>query len=180
VRPAKAGLFSRNQSCRAWIAGRRETDDLKPIDRPSWILDADIRSFFDRIDQTWLVRFLEHRVGDERVIRLVRKWLKAGVLDEGELKVSAEGMPQGAVVSPLLANVFLHYVFDLRAVQWRKREATGNIFLKTMAEYKAAMVCFSQAQLSDPVSATYRPIADIDLNNLASAKLPFTSRGEAA
>jgi len=100
----------------------------------NWILDADIRSFFDRIDQTWLVRFLEHRVGDERVIRLVRKWLKAGVLDEGELKVSAEGTPQGAVVSPLLANIFLHYVFDLWAVQWRKREATGNVIVVRYAD----------------------------------------------
>jgi len=100
----------------------------------NWILDADIRSFFDRIDQTWLVRFLEHRVGDERVIRLVRKWLKAGVLDEGELSVSAEGTPQGAVVSPLLANVFLHYVFDLWAVQWRKREATGNVIVVRYAD----------------------------------------------
>jgi group II intron reverse transcriptase/maturase len=100
----------------------------------NWILDADIRSFFDRIDQTWLVRFLEHRVGDERVIRLVRKWLKAGVLDEEELSVSAEGTPQGAVVSPLLANVFLHYVFDLWAVQWRKREATGNVIVVRYAD----------------------------------------------
>jgi RNA-directed DNA polymerase len=100
----------------------------------NWILDADIRSFFDRIDQTWLVRFLEHRVGDERVIHLVRKWLKAGVLDEGELRVSAEGTPQGAVVSPLLANVFLHYVFDLWVVQWRKREATGNVIVVRYAD----------------------------------------------
>lgn len=100
----------------------------------NWILDADIRSFFDRIDQAWLIRFLEHRVGDERVIRLVRKWLKAGVLDEGELSVSAEGTPQGAVVSPLLANVFLHYVFDLWAMQWRKREATGNVIVVRYAD----------------------------------------------
>ena len=100
----------------------------------NWVLDADIRSFFDRIDQTWLVRFLKHRIGDERVIRLVRKWLKAGVLDEGALSVSDEGTPQGAVVSPLLANVFLHYVFDLWAVQWRKREATGNMIVVRYAD----------------------------------------------
>jgi group II intron reverse transcriptase/maturase len=100
----------------------------------NWILDADIRSFFDRIDQKWLIRLLEHRIGDERIIRLVRKWLKAGVLDEGELSVSAEGTPQGAVISPLLANVFLHYVFDLWAVQWRKREATGRMIVVRYAD----------------------------------------------
>src|SRR5215204_87426 len=100
----------------------------------NWILDADIRSFFDRIDQEWLIKFLEHRIGDERVIRLVRKWLKAGVLDEGELSISAEGTPQGAVISPLLANVFLHYVFDLWAVQWRGREATGKMIVVRYAD----------------------------------------------
>ena len=100
----------------------------------NWLLDADIRSFFDRIDQTWLVRFLEHRISDKRIIRLVRKWLKAGVLDEGELTVSDEGTPQGAVISPLMANVFLHYVFDLWAVQWRRREATGNMIFVRYAD----------------------------------------------
>ncbi|SCK28614.1 group II intron reverse transcriptase/maturase [Variovorax sp. HW608] len=100
----------------------------------NWILDADIRSFFDRIDQSWLVRFLEHRIGDERVIRLVRKWLKAGVLEEGSWSVSETGTPQGAVVSPLLANVYLHYVFDLWAHQWRRREATGNVIVVRYAD----------------------------------------------
>ena len=100
----------------------------------NWILDADIRSFFDKIDQSWLVRFLEHRVGDERIIRLVRKWLKAGVLEEGKWSVSETGTPQGAVVSPLLANVYLHYVFDLWAQQWRRREATGNVIVVRYAD----------------------------------------------
>ena len=85
--------------------------------RVNWVLDADIRSFFDKIDQTWLIKFLEYRIGDIRahvpISRLVRKWLKAGVLDEGEMSLSDTGTPQGAVISPLLANVFLHYVFDL-------------------------------------------------------------------
>ena len=102
--------------------------------RVNWILDADIRSFFDRIDQTWLVRFLEHRIGDERVIRLVRKWLKAGVLDDGAWSVSETGTPQGAVASPLLANVYLHYVFDLWAAQWRRREATGKMIVVRYAD----------------------------------------------
>ena len=97
----------------------------------NWILDADIRSFFDGLSQQWLIRFLEHRIGDERVIRLVRKWLEAGVLEDAELSVSETGTPQGAVASPLLANVYLHYVFDLWAKQWRRREATGNaIFVR--------------------------------------------------
>jgi len=100
----------------------------------NWILDADIRSFFDSVSQEWLVRFLEHRVGDERVIRLVRKWLKAGVLEEGNWSVSETGTPQGAVVSPLLANVYLHYVFDLWAKQWRRREARGNMIVVRYAD----------------------------------------------
>jgi len=100
----------------------------------NWILDADIRSYFDKIDQTWLIRFLEHRIGDERINRLVRKWLKAGVLNEGEWSVSETGTPQGAVISPLLANIYLHYVFDLWALQWRRREATGNVIIVRYAD----------------------------------------------
>jgi group II intron reverse transcriptase/maturase len=100
----------------------------------NWILDADIRSFFDSVSQEWLVRFLEHRIGDERVIRLVRKWLKAGVLEEGSWSVSEMGTPQGAVASPLLANVYLHYVFDLWAQQWRRRMATGNVIVVRYAD----------------------------------------------
>ena len=100
----------------------------------NWILDADIRSFFDKIDQSWLVRFLEHRVGDERIVRLVRKWLKAGVLEDEAWSVSETGTPQGAVISPLLANVYLHYVFDLWALQWRRREASGNVIVVRYAD----------------------------------------------
>jgi RNA-directed DNA polymerase len=102
--------------------------------RVNWILDADIRNFFDGLSQQQLVLFLEHRIGDERVIRLVRKWLKAGVLDAGEWSVSEDGTPQGAVISPLLANVYLHYVFDLWAVQWRRREATGDMIFVRYAD----------------------------------------------
>lgn len=100
----------------------------------NWILDADIRSYFDRIDQTWLIRFLEHRIGDKRMIRLVRKWLKAGVLDDGIWSVSDKGTPQGAVISPLLANIYLHYVFDLWADKWRRHEATGNVIVVRYAD----------------------------------------------
>jgi group II intron reverse transcriptase/maturase len=120
--------------------GRGQHDALDALSvaigetRVNWILDADIRSFFDGLSQEWLVRFLEHRIGDERVIRLVRKWLKAGVLEEGEWSVSETGTPQGAVASPLLANVYLHYVFDLWAQQWRRREATGNVIFVRYAD----------------------------------------------
>jgi RNA-directed DNA polymerase len=100
----------------------------------NWVLDADIRGFFDSLSQEWLVRFLKHRIGDERIIRLVGKWLKAGVVEEGEWSVSEKGTPQGAVVSPLLANVYLHYVFDLWAEQWRRREATGNVIIIRYAD----------------------------------------------
>ncbi|WER49418.1 group II intron reverse transcriptase/maturase [Cupriavidus sp. WKF15] len=100
----------------------------------NWILDADIRSFFDSVSQDWLVRFMEHRIGDDRVIRLVRKWLKAGVLENGELSVSETGTPQGSVASPLFANVHLHYVFDLWANRWRRREAKGNVIILRYAD----------------------------------------------
>jgi len=100
----------------------------------NWILDADIRSFFDSVSQDWLIRFLEHRIGDKRIIRLVRKWLKAGVLEEGEWSLSETGTPQGAVASPLLANVYLHYVFDLWAERWRRREAKGNVIILRYAD----------------------------------------------
>jgi RNA-directed DNA polymerase len=120
--------------------GRGQHDALDALSvaigetRVNWILDADIRSFFDGLSQDWLVRFLEHRIGDESVIRLVRKWLKAGVLEDGEWSVSETGTPQGAVASPLLANVYLHYVFDLWAQQWRRREATGNVIFVRFAD----------------------------------------------
>ena len=82
------------------------------------MLDADIREFFTSLDHRWLVRFLEHRIADRRVLRLIRKWLGAGVIEDGTWTASEEGVPQGASVSPLLANVYLHYVFDLWAHQW--------------------------------------------------------------
>jgi RNA-directed DNA polymerase len=100
----------------------------------SWIIDADIRSFFDTVSQEWLIRFLEHRIGDNRIIRLIRKWLKAGVLEDGTLTVSETGTGQGSVISPLLANVYLHYVFDLWAERWRQREATGNMIMTRYAD----------------------------------------------
>lgn len=102
--------------------------------RVNWIVDADLASFYDSISQTWLMRFMEHRIGDERVLRLIQKWLKAGVLEAGELTVSEYGTPQGAVISALLANVYLHYVFDLWAEQWRRRHACGEMIIVRYAD----------------------------------------------
>jgi RNA-directed DNA polymerase len=99
-----------------------------------WILDADIRSFFDTISHSWLIRFVEHRIGDSRIIRLIQKWLKAGVLEEGRRLDTLEGTPQGAVISPLLANIYLHYVYDLWARAWRKRRATGDLIVVRYAD----------------------------------------------
>jgi group II intron reverse transcriptase/maturase len=100
----------------------------------SFILDADIRSFFDVISQEWLIRFLEHRIGDRRIIRLIQKWLKAGVLEDGVVSVSDMGTGQGSVISPLLANIYLHYTFDLWAIRWRQREATGDLIIVRYAD----------------------------------------------
>ena len=100
----------------------------------NWVLDADIRDCFGSIDPAWLGKMLEHRVADRRVLRLVEKWLAAGVMEDGSWTVSDTGVPQGATVSPLLANVYLHYVFDLWAHQWRRRHARGDIVLSRFAD----------------------------------------------
>src|SRR6478672_2893907 len=100
----------------------------------SYILDADIRSFFDEISWEWLVHFLEHRIGDRRIIRLIQKWLKAGILEDGIVAVSDRGTGQGSVISPLLANIYLHYALDLWAVRWRRREATGDMIIVRYAD----------------------------------------------
>ncbi len=102
--------------------------------RVSFILDADIRSFFDEISQSWMTRFLEHRIGDKRILRLIQKWLKAGVLEKGVVTASETGTGQGSVASPLLANVYLHYVFDLWAERWRRQEATGDMIIVRYAD----------------------------------------------
>jgi len=100
----------------------------------NWILDADVSSFFDSVSHDWLVRFVEHRVGDPRVIRLIRKWLKAGVMEDGAITPTEAGTPQGAVASPLLANVYLHYAFDLWADRWRHHHAHGNVIFVRYAD----------------------------------------------
>lgn len=100
----------------------------------NWIIDADIRAFFDSVNHDWLMRFMELRVGDARLLRLIRKWLKAGVLQDGELLPTTMGTPQGAVISPLLANIYLHYVYDLWAKRWRDRTARGKVIVVRYAD----------------------------------------------
>ena len=100
----------------------------------NYILDADIRSFFDTVSQEWVIKFVEHRIGDRRMIRLIQKWLKAGVLEDGVVTISEMGTGQGAVISPLLANIYLHYVLDLYAERWRRREAAGDMIIVRYAD----------------------------------------------
>jgi group II intron reverse transcriptase/maturase len=121
--------------------------------RVNWVLDADIRGFFDAIDHEWLECFVGHRVADSRMQRLISKWLRAGVLEDGKKVVSEKGSPQGATVSPLLANIYLHYAFDLWAEQWRRRHARGDVVIVRYAddlvlgfEHEADARCF-QAEL---------------------------------
>jgi len=120
--------------------GRKQHDALDALTvaicdkRVNWILDADIEGFFDAIDHDWLIKFLEHRIGDRRILRLIRKWLRAGISEKGERSKTTVGTPQGAVISPLLANVYLHYVFDLWIAWWRKARCRGDVFVVRYAD----------------------------------------------
>ena len=109
-------------------------DEALMTQRVGWVLDFDIRTFFDALDHAWLVRMLEHRIGDRRIIRLITRWLKAGILESGEWRAVETGSPQGSGISPLLANVFLHYSFDAWISQWRKRHARGQIVVIRYAD----------------------------------------------
>ena len=100
----------------------------------NWVLDCDIRGFFDNLSHEWLLKFVQHRVADRRILRLIQKWLKAGVLEEGEWKDTTMGTPQGSVISPLLANIYLHYVFDLWVDAWRKKCAQGEVMVIRYAD----------------------------------------------
>jgi group II intron reverse transcriptase/maturase len=100
----------------------------------SWVLDADIKSFFDTINHTWLMKFLERRIGDPRMLRLIRKWLRAGVSEDGEWSKTEVGTPQGSVISPLLSNIYLHYVLDEWVQAWRKSKASGEVIIVRYAD----------------------------------------------
>ena len=102
--------------------------------RVNWILDADIKGFFDAIDHEWMIKFLEHRIGDRRILRLIRKWLRAGVSEDGEWSKTTVGAPQGSVISPLLSNVYLHYVFDLWIEWWRNNHCRGDVIVVRYAD----------------------------------------------
>ena len=102
--------------------------------RVNWVLDADISDFFSKLDRAWLQKFLEHRIADKRVLRLIQKWLNAGVIENGSWAETTEGSPQGASASPLLANVYLHYVFDRWVSRWRRRHARGDMVVTRFAD----------------------------------------------
>ena len=109
-----------------WVIERRKVN---------WILDADIRGYFDSISRDWMIRFLEHRIGDRRVLRLITKWLRAGVLEEGRQIDAGRGTAQGSVISPMLANIYLHYVLDLWVTKkWRPQEARGDMIIVRYAD----------------------------------------------
>jgi len=120
--------------------GRSQHDALDALwvgimrKKVNWILDADIRGFFDNLSHEWLVKFIEHRVADQRILRLIQKWLRAGVSEEGKWSKTEVGTPQGAVASPLLANVYLHYAFDLWVRQWRTHHACGDVIVVRYAD----------------------------------------------
>jgi len=102
--------------------------------RVNWMLDLDIRNFFDGLSHEWLVKFIEHRIADRRVVRMIQKWLNAGVLEDGKRIRVEEGTPQGGSASPLLANVYLHYVFDLWVQAWRQKRAHGDVIVVRYAD----------------------------------------------
>jgi RNA-directed DNA polymerase len=120
--------------------GRSQHDALDALwvgivrKRVNWILDLDIRSFFDKLQHSWLVQFVEHRIRDQRVVRLIQKWLKAGVMEQGQWNETTEGSPQGAVISPVLANLYLHHVLDLWVQAWRNKRARGEVIIVRYAD----------------------------------------------
>lgn len=120
--------------------GRSQHDALDALyvgitrKKVNWVLDLDVRSFFDKVDHGWMIRFVEHRIGDRRIVRLIQKWLKAGVMEQERWLETKEGTPQGSVISPTLANLYLHYVLDLWVDQWRRNKAAGDVIIVRYAD----------------------------------------------
>ena len=102
--------------------------------RVNWVLDADIQGFYDAMAHSWIIRFLEHRIADKRILRLIAKWLKVGIIEDGRVTRSQVGAPQGAVISPILANVYLHYSYDLWVQRWRQTKAGGDMIVVRFAD----------------------------------------------
>jgi RNA-directed DNA polymerase len=155
--------------------GRNQHDALDALivgitsRKVNYIFDGDLRSFFDSVSQEWLVRFLKHRIADSRMIRLIQKWLKAGILEDGIVTVSDRGTGQGSVISPLLANIYLHYVFDLWAERWRRREAAGDMIIVRYAD--DLVVGFEQGRRPAFLGRDARTLAEV-LAVAASGKDP--------
>lgn len=120
--------------------GRSQHDALNALQvgilrrRVNWVLDADIQGFFDCLSHSWTLRFLKHRIADKRILRLIVKWLKVGIVEDGRVTRSSRGAPQGAVISPILANVYLHYAYDLWVHRWRRATATGDVVVIRYAD----------------------------------------------
>ena len=120
--------------------GRSQHDALDALyvgitqKKVNWVLDLDVKSFFDKVGHDWMIQFVEHRIADQRIVRLIQKWLKAGVMEEGRWIETEEGTPQGAVISPILANLYLHYVLDVWADAWRKKVAAGDMIIVRYAD----------------------------------------------
>jgi RNA-directed DNA polymerase len=120
--------------------GRSQQDALDALwvgivrKKVNWVVDLDIRSFFDKLQHEWLVQFVEHRIGDRRIVRLIQKWLRAGVVEDGRWFQTEEGSPQGSVISPILANLYLHYALDLWVEAWRKKAARGEVIIVRYAD----------------------------------------------
>ena len=140
-------------------------------EKVNWVLDLDFRDYFSRLDHQWLERFVEHRIADRRVLRLIQKWLAAGVIEDGSWTAFDEGVPQGASVSPLLANVYAHYVFDLWAHQWRHRHARGDVVIVRFAD--DAVVGFEYRQDAERFCAELR-------DRLSKFNLELDGREDAA
>ena len=132
----------------------------------NWILDADVRGFFDNLSHEWLVKFIERRIADRRILRLIQKWLRAGVSEEGKWSETEVGTPQGAVASPLLANIYLHYAFDLWVKHWRKHHATGDVIVVNYADD-----CAPRAQRAEegPMCVTAGSMREGPRNRLTGA-----------
>jgi group II intron reverse transcriptase/maturase len=120
--------------------GRSQHDALDALTvgivrkKVNWVLDLDVKSFFDKVEHRWLVQFVEHRIADPRIVRLIQKWLKAGVMEDGRWFETEEGTPQGSVISPILANLYLHHVLDLWVEAWRKKVAKGDVIVVRYAD----------------------------------------------